>query len=104
MVRSFDYAAFGAVLTYVAPENRQEAFKLAAEWQKQATKAFLDSYFEHMQGCASLPAEKETTLKLLDLFTLEKALYEVIYEVANRPDWLEIPMNGLSRLIDLDGE
>ncbi len=104
MVRSFDYAAFGAVLTYVAPENRQEAFKLAAEWQKQATKAFLDSYFEHMQGCASLPAEKETTLKSLDLFTLEKALYEVIYEVANRPDWLEIPMNGLSRLIDLDGE
>lgn len=104
MVRSFDYAAFGAVLMYVLPENREKALKLAAEWQRQATRAFLDGYFEHMAGCGSLPADMETTLKLLDLFVLEKALYEVIYEVANRPDWLAIPMNGLSRLIDLNGE
>lgn len=104
MVRSFDYAAFGAVLMYVLPENREKALKLAAEWQRQATRAFLDGYFDHMSGCDSLPADKEVTLKLLDLFVLEKALYEVIYEVANRPDWLAIPMNGLSRLIDLNGE
>lgn len=104
MVRSFDYAAFGAVLMYVLPENRTKAFDLAAQWQKQATQAFLDGYFDHMEDCDSLPADKEVTLKLLDLFVLEKALYEVIYEVANRPDWLAIPMNGLSRLIDLNGE
>ena len=104
MVRSFDYAAFGSVLTYVLPENREKASKLSARWQRLATQAFLDGYFDHMAGCDSLPAEKEVTLKLLDLFVLEKALYEVIYEVANRPDWLEIPMNGLSRLIDLNGE
>lgn len=104
MVRSFDYAAFGAVLMYVLPENREKALKLAAEWQRQATRAFLDGYFDHMADCDSLPADREVTLKLLDLFVLEKALYEVIYEVANRPDWLAIPMNGLSRLIDLNGE
>ena len=51
-----------------------------------------------------MPDKAADTQKLLDLFILEKALYEVIYEVANRPDWLAIPMNGLSRLIDLDGE
>ena len=101
MVRSFDYAAFGAVLMYVLPENREKAMKLAAEWEKQAVRAFLDGYFENMADCESLPADRDVTLKLLDLFTLEKALYEVIYEVANRPDWLAIPMNGLSRLIDL---
>lgn len=104
MVRSFDYAAFGAVLQYVLPENREKMFELAALWQKQAAQAFLDGYFETMADCPSLPADKDVTLKLLDLFVLEKALYEVIYEVANRPDWLAIPMNGLSRLIDLDGE
>ncbi|MBR1944664.1 MAG: putative maltokinase [Alphaproteobacteria bacterium] len=104
MVRSFDYAAFGAVLLYVLPENREKALKLAAKWQEKATQAFLDGYFENMDGCDSLPTEKEITLKLLDLFVLEKALYEVIYEVANRPDWLAIPMNGLARLVNLDGE
>lgn len=104
MVRSFDYAAFGAVLLYVLPENREKASDLAAKWQKKATEAFLDGYFENMDGCDSLPPEKDITLKLLDMFILEKALYEVIYEVANRPDWLAIPMNGLSRLVNLDGE
>ena len=104
MVRSFDYAAFGAVLLYVMPENRDKVSKLALKWQQKATEAFLEGYFENMDGCDSLPAEKEITLKLLDLFILEKALYEVIYEVANRPDWLAIPMNGLSRLVNLDGE
>ncbi|MBR1778101.1 MAG: putative maltokinase [Alphaproteobacteria bacterium] len=104
MVRSFDYAAFGAVLLYVLPENREKALKLAAKWQQKATEAFLEGYFDNMDGCDSLPADKEITLKLLDLFVLEKALYEVIYEVANRPDWLAIPMNGLARLVNLDGE
>lgn len=104
MVRSFDYAAFGAVLQYVLPENREKAMQLAAKWQQKATEAFLNGYFENMTECASLPADKDVALKLLDLFVLEKALYEVIYEVANRPDWLAIPMNGLSRLVNLDGE
>lgn len=104
MVRSFDYAAFGSVLMFVAEADRPQMLPVAAEWQKQATEAFLNGYFQNMAGCASLPDKAADTQKLLDLFILEKALYEVIYEVANRPDWLAIPMNGLSRLIDLDGE
>ena len=104
MVRSFDYAAFGSVLMFVAEADRPRMMPVAAEWQKRATDAFLNGYFQNMAGCASLPDNEADTQKLLDLFVLEKALYEVIYEVANRPDWLAIPMNGLSRLIDLDGE
>lgn len=104
MVRSFDYAAFGSVLMFVDEADRPQMLPVAAEWQKQATEAFLNGYFQNMAGCASLPDNAADTQKLLDLFVLEKALYEVIYEVANRPDWLAIPMNGLSRLIDLDGE
>ena len=104
MVRSFDYAAFGSLLMYVVPENRAMLMPLIADWQRQATEAFLEGYFENMDGCSSLPANKKTAQSLLDLFILEKALYEVIYEVSNRPDWVAIPVNGVARLIDLDGE
>ena len=104
MVRSFDYAAFGAVLMFVVPEHRAMITPLVAEWQQRATEAFLKGYFDNMDGCPSLPDDAETTQDILDLFVLEKALYEVIYEVANRPDWVAIPLNGMLRLVDLNGE
>ena len=104
MVRSFDYAAFGAVLMFVVPEHRAIITPLVSDWQERATSAFLKGYFDNMQGCPSLPDNKQTTQDILDLFVLEKALYEVIYEVANRPDWVAIPLNGMLRLIDLNGE
>lgn len=104
MVRSFDYAAFGSLLMYVLPENRAALHPVAADWCKQATTAFLHGYFDTMKGSSSVPADKDAARALLDLFVLEKALYEVIYEVANRPDWLPIPMNGVARLINFDGE
>ena len=104
MVRSFDYAAFGAVLMFVVPEHRAMITPMVAEWQQRATEAFLKGYFDNMDGCPSLPDDAKTTQDILDLFILEKALYEVIYEVANRPDWVAIPLNGMLRLVDLNGE
>ncbi len=104
MVRSFDYAAFGALLMYVVPEHRAVLTPLVSDWQAQATAAFLAGYFDAMDGCRSLPADRRTAQDILDLFILEKALYEVVYEVSNRPDWVAIPVNGMARLVDLDGE
>ena len=89
MVRSFDYAA--AMAQRVRPA---EADTLAARTQERAetfreraVAAFLDGY----AGLA--PGEDP----LLDLFILEKAAYEVSYEAANRPDWLDVPAAGLAR-------
>lgn len=104
MVRSFDYAAFGSVLMFVLPEQRAFLTPLVADWQKRATQAFLDGYFETARGLVSLPEDRKTAQGLLDLFCMEKALYEVVYELMNRPDWVSIPVNGVCRLIDLEGE
>jgi maltose alpha-D-glucosyltransferase/alpha-amylase len=46
-----------------------------------------------------VPADAQSLRALLDLFLLEKALYELRYEMANRPDWVEIPLRGLAELI-----
>ncbi|MCQ2914449.1 MAG: putative maltokinase [Alphaproteobacteria bacterium] len=102
MVRSFNYAAFGSLLMFVKENERADKLKLAKKWQKEAVEMFLKGYFDEMADCESLPKDKEVMKKLLDMFILEKALYEVIYEVANRPDWLSIPMNGLRELVKFD--
>ena len=104
MVRSFDYAAFGAVLMFAVPEQRAYLIPLVADWRKQVTEAYLDSYFKNMEGSLCLPKDREDAEKLLSLFTMEKALYEVVYELLNRPDWVSIPVNGVCRLININGE
>jgi maltose alpha-D-glucosyltransferase/alpha-amylase len=50
------------------------------------------------EGVASIPADERSFRATLDLFLIEKALYELRYEMANRPDWVEIPLRGLLEL------
>ena len=57
--------------------------------------SFLDGYLEAVQGADILPA-RETTERLLRIFELEKAVYELRYELANRPDWVSVPGGGES--------
>jgi maltose alpha-D-glucosyltransferase/alpha-amylase len=95
LMRSFDYAAAAALdpnnitAARLSPEDREELLK---QLRSSAQKAFLGAYF---------PASgQERNNKLLDFFLVEKAAYELGYEAANRPAWLPIPLNGLSRLVD----
>jgi maltose alpha-D-glucosyltransferase/alpha-amylase len=60
---------------------------------------FLDSYRAAVAGCSSIPTDDATFRRLLDLFLLEKALYEICYEAANRPDWITIPVYGVLRIL-----
>ncbi|HUB12959.1 MAG TPA: maltose alpha-D-glucosyltransferase [Acetobacteraceae bacterium] len=96
MLRSFDYAA--AVVGGKSRESqahlsqtRRTAFLEA--FIARATEAFLAGYRE-AAGAADSPAEQA----LLDLFLLEKAAYEIAYEAANRPTWIDVPLRGLARL------
>ena len=98
MLRSFDYAA--AVVDGKSRENqahlpqaRRTAFLEA--FVARATEAFLTGY-RAAAGATDLPAEQA----LLDLFLLEKAAYEIVYEAANRPTWIDVPLRGLARLAD----
>jgi maltose alpha-D-glucosyltransferase/alpha-amylase len=95
LMRSFDYAA----ATTLDPNNVTAA-RLSAEDREafltrlrdRAQEAFLNAYFAAVS--------MERNIRLLDFFLIEKAAYELGYEVANRPAWLTIPLNGLSRIAD----
>src|SRR5262249_7883933 len=100
MIRSFDYAASAAVRQIAAtrPTALPRITVLADAWRQRAVDGFRAAYRKTMRGCPSYPANKLQAKALIDFFTLEKAVYEVGYELANRPDWLAIPLNGILRL------
>ncbi len=66
-------------------------------------QSFLDGYFETVDSTL-LPHGQEAAGKLLSMFELEKAVYELRYELNNRPDWVGIPVAGIERLLDSDDE
>jgi maltokinase len=93
MLRSFSYvAAAGPILgTRPVPED----------WESRARAAFLEGYFRDVDP-ALLPPGQESTDKLLSVFELEKAVYELNYEINNRPDWVGIPVASIVRLLEAE--
>jgi maltokinase len=93
MLRSFSYVTAGARLLrgVTAPEG----------WEDRARETFLDGYFAHAEP-SLLPPGEAATHQLLSVFELEKAVYELRYELNNRPDWVGIPVAGVARLLDAD--
>ena len=102
MIRSFDYAATAAVreLGEARPAAVPRMDMLAEAWRQRAIDGFRAAYRKAMRGCPSYPASKLQAKALIDLFTLEKAVYEVSYELANRPGWAAIPLNGILRVVE----
>ncbi|HET7214819.1 MAG TPA: putative maltokinase [Terriglobia bacterium] len=101
MLRSFNYAAWSALFEAGAgdPEKIKTLEGHALDWERRASSAFLQGYQETIKGCASCPTAPEDFARWLGLFILEKALYEVRYELANRPTWLRIPVEGIMSLL-----
>jgi maltose alpha-D-glucosyltransferase / alpha-amylase len=71
----------------------------ARAWSAWVSAAFLGGYLERAQGSRIVPGNDADLGMILDLFLLEKCIYEIAYELNNRPDWLEIPMRGLLELL-----
>jgi trehalose synthase-fused probable maltokinase len=98
MLRSFHYAAFASfLLAGGAPSGGPAATvaSWAGLWQDTVSASFLRGYVEATRGNALLPRDPGP---LLELFLLEKAVYELGYELNNRPDWLAIPVDALERI------
>ena len=93
MLRSFSYVTAGARLLrgFDAPDG----------WEDRARDAFLEGYFGSVEP-SLLPPGEGPTRQLLSVFELEKAVYELRYELNNRPDWVSIPVAGVLRLLDAD--
>src|SRR5438874_1263688 len=91
MLRSFAYASNAvSLLRGVYPPDG---------WEERARSEFLSGYFETVDS-SLLPAGQAAIERLLAVFELEKAVYELQYELNNRPDWVAIPVRGIQRLIE----
>ncbi|MEO8536905.1 MAG: maltose alpha-D-glucosyltransferase [Betaproteobacteria bacterium] len=101
MLRSFDYAMHAAVFEFVmARPDALDTVRVAGEqWRDQAVRAFVDGYDEiaHAGGLVTIAAARRG---LLELFSLEKAVYELGYEIDNRPDWVRVPVSGLLAILE----
>lgn len=96
MLRSLHYAAYGQLL--LNPYYRPEDFAILEQWAEQwyyyAGNVFLTTYLDTAEGATFIPAEREHRDLILRTYTLEKAIYEIGYEINSRPDWLRIPLRG----------
>lgn len=101
MLRSFDYAAWAGLFAFTAdrPDDFEPLSPRAKFWADCVSAAFLREYRAAARGAAFLPADPSALATLLRAFTLDKALYEVLYELNNRPDWVRIPLEGILHLV-----
>jgi maltose alpha-D-glucosyltransferase/alpha-amylase len=100
MLRSFSYAAYASLLNYTA-RHSEDVARLepwALLWEHSAAAEFLRAYRDTAQGAQFLPLVSSDFRKLLDVFLLDKALYEVLYEMNSRPAWVRIPLMGILSL------
>jgi maltose alpha-D-glucosyltransferase / alpha-amylase len=105
MIRSLSYAA-AAAFDKATAERAQDQVRIVAPlaaWRENAVDAFLGAYRQGMRDCVSYPSEESTAKALLDMFVMEKTLYELRYELDNRPNWVRIPLAGLAQRILRDG-
>jgi maltokinase len=92
MLRSFAYARAAAQLL--------RGVAVAPDWEERARAAFLEGYFDRAEP-SLLPPGEGPTRQLLSVFELEKAVYDLRYELNNRPDWIAIPVAGIAQLLEV---
>ena len=97
MVRSFDYAQAVAMRQMGATDDQK---RLALEWRDQMSFVYTNTYFAMVGELENeifplVPESYTLRYQLLDAFILEKNLYELMYELEHRPDWVEVPLGGL---------
>lgn len=99
MLRSLNYAANAALKN--AASLSEPARKLAQGWEELASQSFLDGYFDAARpGVAGfLPPSRGQAMQIVQVYQLDKAVYELRYELRNRPGWLSIPLAGLRALL-----
>jgi maltose alpha-D-glucosyltransferase/alpha-amylase len=106
MLRSFSYAAHASLLTYASrgPDEAARLEPCARAWEYIVSTAFLNSYRNTAGGAAFLPSIEVAFRDLLEAFLLDKALYELGYELNNRPTWVRIPLGGILSLSRANAE
>ena len=108
MIRSFHYATNSALMKQVPllskPENDLPLLQHWAQyWYTWVSVEFLNVYLDTIAQTGLLPSNHDQLKVLLDAFLLDKALYEIGYELNNRPDWVRVPLQGILQLVEAEG-
>ncbi|MBB5048242.1 maltose alpha-D-glucosyltransferase/alpha-amylase [Rhodopseudomonas rhenobacensis] len=101
LIRSIDYSATAALDRALksSPDDQGKLASALEAWRNRSTAAFLGAYRESMTDTRLWPGNPEAAGGILDFFLLEKAFYEIEYELAHRPDWLRVPLAGVIRIL-----
>jgi maltose alpha-D-glucosyltransferase/alpha-amylase len=102
MLRSFDYAAYNVLQSHsiIHPEERAALEPWADRWSFYVGQHFIDSYFEKTRGSDIVPADSKQREHLLRGYLMNKAIYELNYELNNRPEWVSIPLKGILKILE----
>jgi maltose alpha-D-glucosyltransferase/alpha-amylase len=104
MLRSFQYAAHAALIKEkengASPEAAADLTHRAEFWQRWVGAEFLKSYLQEASGGRFVPGSRDELRVLLGALLLEKAVYELTYELNNRPEWVGIPLSGIRQLLE----
>jgi maltose alpha-D-glucosyltransferase/alpha-amylase len=101
LIRSIDYSATSALERSLKLAHDEHGRLSAAldTWRDRATGEFLSAYRETMAHQQLWPSDPRAAEGLLTFFLLEKAFYEIEYELSYRPDWLRVPLTGMIRML-----
>jgi maltose alpha-D-glucosyltransferase/alpha-amylase len=105
MIRSFHYAAHHGLHSLeqrgaARREDRPALEPWAEHWYLWVSAAFLRGYLEGASGAAFLPTDGDAVESLLTVYLLSKAIYELGYELNNRPQWVHLPLAGIRQLLE----
>jgi maltose alpha-D-glucosyltransferase/alpha-amylase len=104
MLRSFHYAALGTLVSErvggaVRPDDVAQLTPWAGHWYRSVAVAFLRGYRQAADGAQFMPRSDDELTLLLSTAMLHKVMYELSYELNNRPDWVSVPLRGLLDLL-----
>ena len=104
-LRSIAYAVSAALerAPNLKPEEHETLAAQMRSWSERLGAAYWETYREAIGGVALWPDDEQAQRRLLDMFLMEKALYEIEYELTNRPDWAAIPMGAILRILNERG-
>jgi maltose alpha-D-glucosyltransferase / alpha-amylase len=101
MIRSFHYAAYGSLFldNQIRKEDLGKLMPFAEQWYHYMSGIFMNAYLKTVEGSAFIPKDKNDLNTLMTTFLLEKAIYELNYELNNRPGWVIIPLRGIKSIM-----
>jgi maltose alpha-D-glucosyltransferase/alpha-amylase len=104
VVDSFNVAALSVARKFMSCSSSRQPSMASMEpwaklWHEWTSWAFLKAYLETAGNSPIVPQERDELKALLDAFVLDKAIYELGYELNNRPDWVTIPLYGIEQIV-----